>query len=139
METINKLDHFEIEKILAMAKDNVDEVALSLINDRGDTLTSSDVLSILEITKDKHRIIEALIQKKGASLTPNEIVYFSWYDRKNLEWLKTLLSNYFDEDVINKNAQNWENLDAHYTNQKYHIRESILRINIRKFLNEIWQ
>lgn len=135
----DSLGHYEIERVLSMNKDNADEIAISIINNKGKSLTPSNTISILELTNDKHRIIEAIINAKGNSITPNEMLFFSWYDKDRLEELKQMLSKYFSPDIINKNVQNWEVLDAQMKSKKFHIAETILRINVRKSLNKVFK
>ena len=63
-------------------------------------------------TVDHHEIAKAIINAKKETLQPNDIVKLSFFDKENLDDLKSELLKYISPDIVEKNAQDWETKNA---------------------------
>ena len=117
--SFRNLSYLKIQEMLGKFQgEDRDRVIDMIIKLKGSKLTSLDILTIYEAEPaDIKDVTFKIIEAKKEKLEPNDLVYMSHF-YKNNEELKSWLSKYLPQNVIDANAKSWE------TN----LRESIRKI-----------
>ena len=117
--SFRNLSYLKIQEMLGKFQgEDRDRVIDMIIKLKGSKLTSLDILTIYEAEPaDIKDVTFKIIEAKKEKLEPNDLVYMSHF-YKNNEELKSWLSKYLPQNVIDANAKSWE----------INLRESIRKI-----------